>query len=170
MKEDAPTPDVIPRKRSQLKTVPDLWIATWLARDNTAPSDRRRLEELKAERRAAVPERPVGLVVGEEGMTPEQFASFKEIIESAGATEIHHPGVSSRVHMLCKSLAPVEVHYDARDFHAGNAEVVRASQVVIATPKGMATGGRRKTVWDHVKLAKHRSVPVKVILPDGKVE
>jgi hypothetical protein len=171
MKEDAPVPDDIPRRRMALKTVPDLWIATWLARDDIAPSDRKRLEALKAERRAAVPDRPVGVVVGEEGMTPKQLATFKDVIVKSGATEIHHPGVSSSVHGMCKSLGvPVEVHHDVRDFHAGNIEVVKASKFVIAAPKGAAMGGRRKTVWDHVRYAKHRSVPVKVIMPDGSTE
>jgi hypothetical protein len=169
MKEDAPVPDAIPRKRTALKAVPDLWIAVWLGRDDIAPSDRKRLEALKAERRSAVPDRPVGIVVGEEGMTPPQLATFKDVIVKSGATEIHHPGVASSVHGMCKSLGvPVEVHYGG-----GNAEVVRASRFVIAAPKDATHEVTRtgyKTVWDHVKYAKHRSVPVQVIMPDGKVE
>lgn len=170
MKDDAPTPEVVPRKRRQIEAVPALWLAEWLARDDLSPGDRKRVQGEKDRRRNLNPDNRVGILVGVEGMTPEQFATFKDMIGTVGATEIHHPGVASKVHGMCKSLGvPVNVHHQqVSDSFTANRDVVKSSDVVIATPKTTApNGGGSPTVWDHIKYAKHRSVPVKIIMPDG---
>jgi hypothetical protein len=82
--------------------------------------------------------------------------------------------VSSRLHRALRAVAPVDRigdgAYPGWDERAK--EVIRGDvDVVLACPKGFAreahaAGG----VWGAVGYAKHRKVPVKVVLPDGNIE
>jgi hypothetical protein len=160
-KEDVgPLPDTVPRKRRQIEALADLHIAMWLASDDLAPGDRKRLEAEKQRRKTSTPEHPVGVLIGSGGCSPAQLAALEGAL--AGATEVHHPGVASRVHTTCKGVAPVVIHRD--DLRA----VVLHSKGVVALPT-TTTPSAVSPVWSMVKYAKHRSLSVKVVLPDGTI-
>lgn len=160
MKDDAPLPGSVPRKRRQIEGLLDRHIAIWLAGNDITPSDRRKLEEEKARRRATVPDRPIGVIVGESGATPEQLAALPTVL--AGATVIHHPGVASKIHNVCREVAPVEV------VRQGPSMVIRRSTELVY----IVSLGERTNVksWQYVRAAKHRSLPVKCIAPDGAID
>jgi hypothetical protein len=173
MKEDAPVPEQVPVKRRQLESAPDRWLAVWLARDDLSPSQRRRVSDEKARRRAARPSVRVGLVVSAEGMTPPQFVTVAELIDQAGATEVVHTRLPRKHHGAvagaCRSLGiPLRLVEDARDDEAAAKAIVRDVDRVIAAPREArprthATPG----VWSAIGLARHRGLAVQVVLPDG---
>jgi hypothetical protein len=166
----ADMPATVPTKRKALKEAPDVWLAIWASDKSLPPSQRKRAQAERDERKAAVPDRRVGLLLGQEGLTPEQFDRLKELLATSGATEVHHPGVASRVHTACRSLGvPVMPHRDVRVGDDERAKLVcraltgqSADRVYAFPPAGRAEG-----LWDGIRYAKHRSIPVIVVLPDG---
>lgn len=162
MKEDVgPAPASPPAKRRQLEQAPDLWIALWLANDSLPPSQRRRVQEEKDRRKVAGPDKPVGVLVGPEGVTPSQFVSLLTLVEGLRPTEIHHPGLPSRLHMQLRAMEiPVVVH------RGDYKEVVKASRAVVVCPKEFAPG--KSAMWEMLRYAKHRRLPARAVLPDGR--
>lgn len=169
MKDDVPPlPARVPSKRRQLERLLDVHVAMWLAGDQISDAERRRLQELKAQRRATVPDRPVGLLVGREGATPPQVQAIVDILAQLHPTEIHHPGVSPALHRACRATgAPVIVHRDVRVDESGMPTVIRQSSTVIAAPKERSPQSAKSVVWDMIRYAKHRRIAVRVVLPDG---
>lgn len=166
MKDDAPTPEKVPTKRRQLHDALPRWLAEWLARDDLTKRERALIEEEQERRRNLQPTVAVGVVIPQEGLTPQQLAALKEWLSASGATEVHHRfGMPSRVHTACRDLGvPVNVRDTDRD-------VVRDSTTVVATPKETFDPGPRSGgVWDTVRAARHRKVPVKLVMPDGRIE
>jgi hypothetical protein len=172
MKEDVPPlPARVPAKRRQLLQLLDVHIAMWLAGDDLTPAERRRLEAVKEARRQAVPDRPVGLLVGREGVTPAQQDVIVGLLSELEPTEVHHPRVSSSLHQACKRLdVPVVVHDDVRRDEGGMREVIKASAVVIGAPKERTRPVKKSTVWDMILYANHRRLAVKIVLPDGGIK
>lgn len=169
MKTDVPElPDRVPAKRRQVEQLLDVHIAMWLAGDTITPSQRRRLEQEKARRRALAPERPVGLLIGREGVTPAQHETVVGLIAKAAPTQIHHPGVAGPLHTACKRIGPVEVHRDVRSDVNAMKNVVRRSQLVIAAPKDHMPS-KDGSVWDAARYARHRSIAVQIVLPNGGI-
>lgn len=170
MKQDLPPrPKHPPKKARQLAKVPDLWIAQWLDSDDLTSADRDRLVALRAERRQAEPDLPVGLLVGVEGVTGPQLQRVIQELDRVRPTEIHHSGVPHRLHSACKRLGvPVTQHHQGRNRN-GMEELLRLSERIIAAPREQNEVATGSPVWRWVKRAKHRSVPVIVVLPDGKV-
>lgn len=171
-KEDAPTPVRIPKKRYQLEKVLDRWLAEWLARDDLTPSERRRVEEERAARRARNPDVRVALVVDGAGATPAQRDRLAAILPALNPTEIHHAGVASPVHQICKRTGAAVTAHDRNPVHVRDAvhqEIIRElADVVVALPKEASEVVRKDGgVWSAVKYAKHRNLPVRVIMPTG---
>lgn len=154
MKDDAPIPAEIPRKRRQLEAVPDVWLAEWLGGAYPlVPSQKARLEAEKARRRdlRRSESRSAAVITGPEGQTPQQKAAVAEALTAFGATEVHRPRGA----------------LDAR------AQIRAGTDLVIATPREATSPGwspvdGRSVVWIAIDYAKHRRVPVKIIMPDGK--
>lgn len=167
----AELPAVVPRKARQLEAVPDVWIARWLAGDAITPSERRRLEELKAKRKTPVREHRVGLIVPKAGLAPVQLATMLVLLQTAGATEVHHGGVPSKLHNAARDIGVVHHQEPGWRFSPErDKEVVRSVDAVIAAPKEStvqthATPG----VWTAIGYAKHRGLPVKIVMPNGEV-
>lgn len=162
MKDDAPTPAVVPKKRRQLEQSLDRWLAEWLDRDDLTPSERRRVEEIRAERKAAVPDRVIGIMVGREGFTPEQLQRVADLVRDARPTALLMFGPASR--RLLASMPPGLALGGAADFQ----EVARSADLVIAAPKEPDVPNQKTGVWAGVKYAKHRRVAVRVVLPNGE--
>jgi len=133
-----------PRKRRQLEQALEVELAVWLARDDLTPSERKKVEAEKERRKQDAPT-IVGIVWGREGRTPAQFAAAREFPQT-------DPDV-------------YETLAHAADFH----EFVKAVNRVVALPKEMSRvyDPPAESVWAYVEYARHRGVPVKVILPDG---
>lgn len=168
MKEDAPTPKRIPKKKRQLKAAPDRWLAEWLAREDLTEYERHRVEEEKAERKVAVqkPSRVLGLITGNDGINPTQFTALVDVLEKSRATEIHHNGKQApRVHEACKRVASVVQHLDP----VPEQEIIRESDLVVVVPRSERPTATT-TTWSSIRYARHRTTPVTVILPSGKVE
>lgn len=164
MIEDVQVPYQVPAKRKQLEAALDLWLATWLARDDLTPSERRRVTEEKERRKAlrAREERAVGLLVDPAGATPPQLEALRDLLAASSATAFHHPGTTSPIHQACKrNGTPITIH--ERDMRA----VVKASDVVIALPRESSPAN--SAVWDMLKYARHRKVVSWVVWPDGQI-
>lgn len=152
-----------PRKRRALERAPDIWLARWLADESLVPADRRRVEQEKARRKTVTPDRVVGVVVGAEGVTPEQATAIQRALSASGATEIHHPWLPGRVHGMCRALGvPVRIADTPR-------EAVRTADLVIAAPKESRepTTASVSVVWELIRYARHRRTTVKIAMPDG---
>jgi hypothetical protein len=161
-------PAQIPKKRKQIQELLSIHIAMWLDSDIPTPSERRKLEEEKRRRKNKAPDKVVGLLVGDYGMTPLQLETLKQLLAESGATEIRHSGVSSRIHTACKEIAPVVYHDQTKELDPY--EVIKTSDMIIATPKEpRAQPYSTPGMWSHIGYAKNRSLPVRIIYPDGEV-
>lgn len=174
MKDDLPPcPQRPPKKRKALNDAPDLWLRTWHEQNNLTPSERKKVQEVIDYRRKERGRETakLGILVGKEGMTPQQLATLATVLAAASATELHTPWLPSKVYHACtRSGLPVTVH-EGRTFTAQASEVVKNSDFIIAAPKETQEPVQKVTgsVWGMVKYAKHRSVPVKVIEPGGTI-
>lgn len=131
----------------------------FLADDTISSSERNRLELEKARRRTIVAQRAVGILVGDEGVTPQQLEAISSVLAMLEPTEIHKPHVSRALNAVIKRHG-VPVHS-----HPGMKEVVKHSQHVVAAPAQSAPTATG--VWELARYAKHRSVDLTVIRPDG---
>lgn len=163
MKEDVgPAPETPPAKRKQLEQAADLWLAVWANDAKLPPSQRRRAQDERDRRKALSPDKGVGVLVGPEGLTPSQMVTLLTLVEGMSPTAIHHPGLPSRLHMQLRSMqVPVVVHKD--DYR----EVVKASNTVIVCPKEQSPA--KSAMWEMLRYAKHRSLPARAVLPDGRI-
>jgi len=192
MKEDVEIPERPPRKRRQMQQALDLWIAAWLARDDLTPSERRRCEAEKEERkrRRELAEVRVGFSGTRAGMTPQQRARIRELFAATrGIVEAHHgdcvgsdvgfhdearkahvdvvthPPEDARLRAFCAGIRSEP----ALPFLERDKEIVKASTVLWATPKEASEPepARGQGTWSTVRYARKRGVPVVVIMPDG---
>jgi hypothetical protein len=171
VKDDVPPlPAKVPAMRRQERELLDVHIALWLAGDDITPSERRRLQAEKQRRKSLVADRPVGLLVGREGVTPEQREAMIGLLAELAPTEVHHPRLAGPLHSACKRLGvPVFMHEDVRLDEGGMREVVKNSSIIIGAPKERSRPASSSVVWDMIRYAKHRSLAVKVVLPDGGI-
>lgn len=174
MKDDIETPPRPPAKRRQLEAALPAWLAVWANDESLTPSERRRAQEERDRRKAlAGKDEVVGLVVAAEGMTPSQLEGLCTALRETNASQVLHTRVPRKVHgalmAVCRDMgAEARLVADVRDEQAAAAQVVRDSSFVLAAPRERtvlpyATPG----VWSMVGLARHRSLPVRVVLPDG---
>jgi hypothetical protein len=161
MRDDAPTPADVPKKRRQLHDALDRWLAEWAARDDLTPSERRRVEEERARRKA---ERkrgadPVlGLLVGQEGMTPQQRAYVIGYVVTGNIRRVCMAGASPTAIGRAMGVAGIAAS-DLKD-------VVRHSDLIVAAPRAADWAGT--DVWEGIRFAHHRKVPVAIVLPNGR--
>lgn len=168
MREDAPAPKHPPKKRYQLERALDLWLATWAHDEELPERERARVQDERDRRKALKPQRELGLLVEQEGVTPQQLELIVEKFRALQPTGIHHPWVQPRVHSACIELGvPVKVHRDVRDSFAPMREVVLSSDIIVAAPRGMNRPSDPTPVWDSLLYARHRKLPLTLVLPNG---
>jgi hypothetical protein len=165
MKEDVEIPPGPPRKRRQLEDpgqTLDKWLAVWATDESLPPSQRARAQAERDRRKALVPDVRLGVIVGVEGMTPAQ----REVVAAsmANATELHW--LTSTFPHLRRALVELGRHV-AGTSHEDPRDVVRHSSTLVAAPKEPEKPDRVEGVWEAVRYAKHRKVPVRVVLPNG---
>lgn len=161
MKEDAPAPDAVPRKRRQIEAAPDLWLRQWLNREDLRLVDRANLERELDRRREDPRTVVVGVVFGQEGVTPEQLRVMRSLCQRPDLLAVHAP---------FKIALGVENFITHERVGIGErlAGIVRVSTLVIAAPKESEKPQKVEGVWAAIRLAKTRSLPVTVIMPSGK--
>jgi hypothetical protein len=165
VKDDVEIPPAPPRKRRELERALPVWLATWASDESLPPSQRRRAQEERDRRKALVADVRVGVILGEEGMTPAQREVVLETLAAVAATELHYDGLRSP-HMR-RLLLPLDDLNVTSIPQPGDQELVKASTMVIAAPKEPEKPDRVEGVWEAVRYAKHRKVPVRVVLPNG---
>lgn len=174
-KDDIEVPPRPPAKRRQLEAALPQWLATWANDESLTPSERRRVQAERDRRKKMKvrSELVVGLVLAEEGVTPAQLDALRDTVRSTQAAQVVHTRIPRKVHgklaQVCREQ-DVPLVLRAGDGLLGAREVVRESDIIIAAPREpqvqtYATPG----VWSMVGLARHRSTPVSVVLPDGQV-
>lgn len=171
MKDDAPAPDKIPQKRALLQDrerTPDLWLRQWLVRDDLHYRERRRISaeiERRKESRLSV---RLAVIAGPEGVTPQQVRVARDQIKRIQPTEVRLVGQTVKMHRLFAKDLNAFVDYG--DIHPEGdlaRSLIRSATVVLAFPKERYKPTQVEGVWDAVRFAKHRDLPVRVILPDG---
>lgn len=170
MKDDVEIPPEPPRKRRQLEDpgqTLDKWLAVWASDESLPPSARKRAQAERDRRKALVPDVRVGVIVGEEGMTPAQRERVLEILVSVGATELLYDG--DRLSHFRRLLLPLDDLGVPAVLQQGDQELVRNSSTLVAAPKEAEKPGVVEGVWEAVRYAKHRKVPVRVVMQDGSV-
>jgi hypothetical protein len=156
--EEIEVPARPPKKRRQMESpnTLDKWLAVWANDENLTPSERRRAQDERERRKAEAPDpRIVGLLIGEQGVTPQQLDVLRD--RCARAEEVH----ATRTVKL--GLAPGVFHMEEslRDVVAAVNEIV-AAPAQTYEPEQKIAG-----VWPEVRYARHRKIPVLVLYPDG---
>jgi hypothetical protein len=145
----------------------DIHLAMWAHSETLPKSEKKRVEEERKRRKQERRAERVGLLVGNEGITPEQFVRMAELLngERAAMTEIWHAPVSGPVHSLCKSYGvDVEVVKTPRVTDAERERIViKNSTKVFAFPRG-----EDGPLWDLIRYTRHRNTPITVIMPNGE--
>lgn len=164
-KDDVETPQRPPSKRRQLQSadVLDTWLAVWATDDNLTPSERRRAQDERDRRKAARRREDaiVGVIVGPEGATPAQSAYITGYLLTLPATGVCHAGVSRGI---ARAFPPGVAEIGAPDWQA----VVRVADVILAAPKEQSEPVQKLGVWSAIRYARHRNVPVRIVLPNGE--
>lgn len=164
-------PQEVPKKRRQVETALDIHIAMWLSSDDLTSSERKRLEREKQRRKSLTPEKTVGILVGQEGITPAQEKKLFDIVE-AYQTEQRvqyiytvpqdQPKLRRKLHYSTDEATIVTIV--ATDLK----EIVYQSTQCLAFPKESEEPVQKiAEVWAAIRHAKHRSMPVRIIMPDG---
>lgn len=169
MKDDAPTPNEIPRKRRELERALDRWIAVWLTRSDLTPSERRRLEEEQESRKAARgrESRIAAVVVCREGASPPQAEALMEKL--SGVTEVRcAPHPPRWLKWSCSTREIPLISYEG-----GLRWAIQQADVLLAAPRETIPptnlpSWERSPVWAAIGYAKHRKIAVTTIMTDGK--
>lgn len=176
MKDDVgPLPDKVPRNRRQIEAIVDVHLATWLASDTLTPGERKKLVAEKERRKALAPEIVVGVVCGNEGATPAQLKKLREVLQRIKPTQVHQIPLPGKVNYVVKSFhVPQSVHVrEGMTYQQTLAEVVRESTVLVAiqketTVQEIKVGDWSRGIASAIGYARHRTTPVRIILPDGE--
>lgn len=183
-KEDVPPlPDKVPRNRRQVEAILDVHLAQWLAGEMLTPGERKKLQAEKDRRKTLKPELVVGVVCGNEGATPEQLRTLREVLPRIAPTKIvQHPLPGKVNHVVRKMESDtvkreILVDGDGSSTHRAllMIAVARRCNTLVAIQKEtniqpMQVGNNTRGVVSAIGLARHRGIPVRVILPNGKEE
>jgi len=142
MKTDAPLPERVPTKRSQIGRLADIHIAMWLAGDTISDAERDLLEREKARRKQGRRIVTLGVLAEVEGMTPLQRKAAREWQDALEPCALVSVGDMRRT-----VKEPSVTH-------------------VIACPK--SSRGLSAEMRDVLTLARRRNLSVRIVLPDGK--
>ena len=132
----------------------------------------------------------VGFTGTQKGMTENQAARVRSLLVELGATDAHHGdciGADADFHAMCLELGlRVHIHPPAndtkrafcqgavstatpREYLTRNRDIVDASHVLIAAPRG-AKEQRRSGTWATIRNARTAGKPLHLVFPDGSVQ
>ena len=166
-KEDVPPlPDRPPKKRRQLEQAPDIHLALWANSYHLSLSEKRRVREERERRKRLLTKwERIGILIGDEGVTPTQVVKLSEMLTSHKAVmnEIWLPEVSAHVWRVCKSVGVAVESLRDRDRDTACRTVIRNATKVFAFPNG-----ENGPLWDLIRYARHRNLTVEIIMPNGE--
>lgn len=179
-KDDVPAlPNKVPRNRRQVQAILDVHLAMWLYGDTLTPGERKKLQAEKDRRKQQRPELVLGVVCGNEGATPEQVRKLREVLPRIAPTKINQVPLPSKLNYVIRALVR-EQGLEQRVFLRPNVgvgehmlDVVRESNTLVAiqketTVQEIKLGDHTRGVASAIGLARHRGIPVRVILPNGE--
>lgn len=144
----------------------DIHLAMWSSSETLTPSDKRRVqaERVRRKRDKQRVER-VGILTGPEGITPIQQEKMVDLLvgQRGAMGGIAHTWSSASVHSLCKSFGVEVVALKDRKPEQAAKRIIHNSTMVFAFPRG-----EHGEMWDWVRQAKHRNLPVIVVMPNGE--
>lgn len=149
-----------------MEQVPDLYLAVWKDSALLTPSEKRRVaEERERRKRLLTKWERIGLLVGDEGVTPEQLEMLREMLTSQKAVmnELWLPDVSAHVWRVCKSFGVAVESLRDRDRDTACRTVIRNATKVFAFPNGESG-----PLWDLIRYTRHRNLPIEIIMPSGE--
>jgi hypothetical protein len=133
----------------------------------------------------------IGFTGTQQGMTPAQEKTFKDLIKRLNPTEFHHGdcvGADLHAHYLIKYLFPfvkIKIHppldsskrafaeghskYIPKPYLERNKAIVNMTNSLIATPKTKDEQLRSGT-WSTIRYAKSSNKKVYIINPDGSIQ
>jgi hypothetical protein len=173
MKDDVEIPAKVPPTKRKVLESPSLtldkWLAVWAADPDQPPSARKRAQDERDRRKALMPDVRVGVILGEEGMTPAQRVAVRDFVLAQSPTELHvQKGSYTHLRRLLFELSDQElVPIPPPSVQPDPSTIVRASTTLVAVPKDNEKPNVVEGVWEAVRYAKHRKVPVRVVMPDG---
>ena len=88
-----------------------------------------------------------------------------QIAREAGYSIVLHPPTKSLKRAFCKA----DKEKQALPYLERNLEIVKSTQILLATPKGMSEE-RRSGTWSTVRKAKKMGKKVMIIFPNGHVQ
>jgi hypothetical protein len=131
----------------------------------------------------------VGFTGTQGGMSPMQYHSVRKLLSVLRLTikEVHHGdciGSDAHFHDLCTAY-PIIIHppineskrafckgatriLPAKDYLSRNKDIVRETEVLIATPSGL-TEELRSGTWSTIRFAVKLGKRVIIVLPDGRM-
>lgn len=129
----------------------------------------------------------LGFTGTQEGMTRKQRHAVLELIRAIEPDEAHHGdciGADKDFHHLMEGFEDVKIYVHpplcddkrafcegiilpAKDYLVRNQDIVRASTVLIATPKEYEEQVRSGT-WATARYAWKANKPIHIVLPDGR--
>lgn len=156
--EDVEIPARPPRKRLAMAKAPALWLQLWANDQALSPIDRLNAQSEIDRRKVLTSEKVMGVVVDLTGMSPPQWEALVEAVDKESPTG--YMMLASTFGNLRKAARkwPWTV---AGSYH----EIVLQTQLIYC----FARPGRPEgVVYDAMRYAKHRKVPVHLILPTGE--
>lgn len=153
-------PSKVPRKQRTLEKLADVHIAMWLAGDKITDKERKLLQTEKDRRKQLTPEKVICILTHNAGVTPEQLTELKRILaRHPDAVEVR-AARPLRLALRTKYTITPDIR-----------EALKDATIVIAASKDMQVmSGDTDSFWDTVRYAKHRKIPVTVVLRDGSTE
>lgn len=170
MKDDAPAPDRIPTKKRQLEQALDAWLHVWLAKPDITYRERKRILAEQGRRKQVRPAVRLALIAGQEGITPHQIRITRDLLERIAPTEVRTVGQVAKLERLLPDDLNVHLDYGNTADVGLARSIVRDSTVVVAYPKEPLKPDKVEGVWDAVRFAKHRNLPVRIVMPDGELK
>jgi hypothetical protein len=166
-KDDVEIPPSPPRKRRVLEdqgVTLDKWLAVWANDESLPVSQRARAQRERDRRKLLLNLEPdiVGVLVGREGATPEQLDAIRGIVHGPSVLEVHAPAP------LKLGLEEGFVLHRKPDLRERLHAIVKSSTTVVAAPKEAEKPNVVQGVWEAVRYARHRGLPVTVVMPDGE--
>ena len=111
--------------------------------------------------------REAGATQATHGMCEGADAQFHDQVKGIGYFVIGCPGVTAFGGRKLRADCTCDLVMPEKGFLARNRDIVRESDVVIATPKETIEQARGSGVWATIRYAREAKKPLVIVWPDG---